>query len=79
MVKIIIEALSVGILTVMIGNLVAVLVSGFVGADLPKVCNDWNKYYAMEISLFLTGFLVHLVCEYSGINSWYCTNGVACQ
>jgi len=30
----------------------------------------------MEISLFLTGFLVHIFCEYSGINKWYCKNGM---
>ena len=23
--------------------------------------------------VFLAGFLVHILCEYSGINRWYCT------
>ncbi len=29
--------------------------------------------------VFLAGFLVHLVREFSGINRWYCTNGNACR
>jgi len=40
---------------------------------------DWNKNYAMEIALFLTGVFAHLFCEFSGINRWYCKNGNACQ
>lgn len=77
--KILIEGFSVGVLTVIIGNIIALLVSVFLGADIPSVCKEWNKYYAMEVSLFLTGFFVHLVCEYTGINRWYCRNGLACQ
>lgn len=33
----------------------------------------------MYLSLFLTGFLSHLVFEALRINKWYCTNGVACR
>lgn len=77
--KILIEGFSVGVLTVIIGNIIALLVSALLGADIPSVCKEWNKYYAMEVSLFLTGFFVHLVCEYTGINRWYCRNGLACQ
>jgi len=43
------------------------------------VCKDWNKNYAMEMCLFLTGFIAHLLCEYTGINVWYCNNSVACS
>lgn len=28
--------------------------------------------------LFLTGVVIHLVAEFSGINAWYCKNGNAC-
>ena len=29
--------------------------------------------------VFLAGFLVHILCEFSGINRWYCTHGNACR
>lgn len=76
---IILEAVTVGILTVIIGNIVGFLISNLSYTDLSKTCKNWNKYYIMELSLFLTGFLIHIICEYSGINKWYCRNGVACQ
>ena len=54
-------------------------VGKMIGSDLPSVCKDWNKKHAMEISLFLTGFTLHLLCEFGGLNKWYCKNGVACS
>ena len=73
------EAVAVGILTVVIGNMAGFAVGLAMSADLPVVCKDWNKYYAMEISLFITGVLAHLICEFSGINKLYCKNGLACK
>ena len=76
--QIIIEAIVVGIITVIIGNISGLLVASVLKVNLPEICNDWNKYYTMEITLFLTGFLIHLLCEFTGINKWYCKNGFAC-
>ena len=50
------EAVVVGIMTVIVGNMAGFAVGLAMSADLPVVCKDWNKYYAMEISLFITGF-----------------------
>jgi|TARA_B110000259_G_scaffold187788_1_gene243322 membrane protein DedA with SNARE-associated domain len=77
--KLIIEALVVGILTVIVGSMVGYIVGSVLGTDLPLVCKDWNKKNAMEISLFLTGFVLHLLFEVLGGNKWYCKNGVACS
>lgn len=74
-----IEAIVVGILTVIFGNLAGFMVSPFLKVNLPHVCSNWNQFYAMEISLFLTGFLLHLFCEATMINKWYCKNGFACS
>tara|TARA_B100000963_G_C22633171_1_gene676082 strand:+ start:65 stop:307 length:243 start_codon:yes stop_codon:yes gene_type:complete len=76
--QIIIEAIVVGIITVIIGNISGLLVASVLKVNLPEICKDWNKYYTMEITLFLTGFLIHLLCEFTGINKWYCKNGFAC-
>lgn len=69
------EAIFVGITTVIFGNIAAFLVGPYFKVDLPEECKNWNKFYAMEITLFLTGLLSHLTFEYLGINKWYCKNG----
>tara|TARA_B100000925_G_scaffold281214_1_gene252743 strand:+ start:1288 stop:1527 length:240 start_codon:yes stop_codon:yes gene_type:complete len=74
-----IEALVVGVATVVVGSIVGLVVGKVLGSDLPSVCKDWNKKYAMEISLFLTGAVLHLLFELVGGNKWYCKNGVACK
>ena len=74
-----IETVAVGIMTVIFGNLTGLLVGSFYKVDLPEVCSNWNKFYTMEITLFFTGVFIHLFCEFSGINKWYCSNGVACR
>jgi len=76
--KLLIEAVVVGISVVIIGTLVGYVVGRSLSVDLPKLCKEWNKNHIMEITLFLTGFILHLVCEFSGVNGWYCKNGNAC-
>ncbi len=29
--------------------------------------------------LFITGVIVHIICEIVGLNKWYCKNGAACR
>tara|TARA_B100000035_G_C21032170_1_gene569038 strand:+ start:3303 stop:3545 length:243 start_codon:yes stop_codon:yes gene_type:complete len=74
----VLEALVVGIMTVIFGTMSGALVGSFFKMSLPKICSDWNKFYIMEITLFITGVLIHLFCEYTMINKWYCKNGYAC-
>lgn len=73
------EAFVVGIIIVVIGLLVSFLVGPMLSVDLPKICEEWNQNHAMEISLFLTGFVAHLALEAVGVNKWYCENGNACS
>ena len=80
MIKLLIEAIIVGVLTVIIGSIVGFIFSKINNKLQPeleysKKNNNWNKYYVMEQSLFFTGALIHLLCEYLGINTWYCKNG----
>ena len=76
--RILIESSVVGILVVIIGTIISFIISKFIVSDLPPVCKNWNKNFIMEICLFLTGFITHLLCEYFGVNKWYCKNGNAC-
>jgi hypothetical protein len=76
--KILIEALVVGSLAIIIGNSISYLLENMFKVDLPQVCDNWNKKYIKEISLFLTGIVTHLTFEFVGANKWYCTYGNAC-
>ena len=74
--QLLIEALVVGIATVVIGTLVSLMYSAIV----PKIeGKKWNKYFAMETVLFLTGVMAHFLFEMIGANKWYCKNGYACK
>jgi len=55
------EALLFGLLTVLVGTIVAFLIGFFFSTDLPPVCKDWNKNYVMETSLFFTGVFAYLI------------------
>jgi len=74
-----VEAFFVGVSIVVMGTIVAGLFAYSMKSDLPPVCKDWNKNYAMELSLFFTGFVTHIFFEIVGLNKWYCRNGIACK
>lgn len=66
------EALIIGLFVVLFGHLTSFLLKIFEsGPMLPEICKDWNRYYIMERTLFLVGFLLHLTFEYAGINKEY--------
>jgi len=77
--RLLFEAVIVGISLVITGNIVAFLVGKILSTNLPPVCKDWNKNYAMEISLFISGVVLHLFFEFTNINKWYCKHGNACR
>ena len=79
MIKLLIEAIVVGIIVVLVGTVVTFIVSNIFAVELPPTCRVWKKNYTMEIALFLTGVLTHLGFELLGGNTWYCKNGVACK
>ena len=73
-----IEAFVVGIATLVVGTFVGFILGKYFSTNLPVICKNWNKNHIMEISLFFTGFLLHIICEFSGVNKWYCKHGNAC-
>jgi hypothetical protein len=70
-VRVIKEATFVGILTALIGYVASTLVKPYFKVDLPEICKSWNKKHLMEISLFATGFLLHIFLEFTGMNKTY--------
>ena len=77
--QLLVEAIFVAILTVIVGSLVGYVLGKSFSTNLPKICKSWNKNHIMEVSLFLTGFFIHLLCELTGVNKFYCKNGYACS
>ena len=73
------EAVFVGLIVLVVGTLVSNVMRMFTKNSLPAVCKSWNKNHVMEIALFLTGFVAHLLLEALGLNKWYCKRGAACR
>lgn len=73
-----IEAFVVGLATML---LYIVLEAWTIHIPIPALARLplWRRRFLITITLFLTGFLLHLLSEFSGINKWYCTNGFACM
>jgi hypothetical protein len=61
-----IEALAVGILTAVFGTLLSRII-------------PYSSPPFILLSYFIVGFLIHLFCQITRINKWYCTNGNACN
>ena len=72
--KIISEAFVIGVMTVVMAHLVSLIIRPYLKITLPEACGTWNKYHVMETTLFLTGFLLHVILEYSGMNEKWCKN-----
>ena len=68
--QLLIEAIVVGVLTSLIG---AALI--YTLCDIHMFQKTLVK---LLCALFLTGAFIHLGCEISGINKWYCKHGHAC-
>ena len=72
-----IEAGVVGLATIVVGLLVALSLKNLFKLNMPISHKNINKNN-MVMLLFITGFLIHIICEISGLNKWYCSNGNAC-
>jgi len=71
-----VEALFVGVVTVIVGLVVSYCTMYLVN---PESVKNFDHWWSIVASYFITGFLIHLLCEFSGINHWYCDNGNACR
>ena len=67
-----------GILSVIVGTIIGFVIGKLFSSNLPDICKGWNKYYVMELSLFLTGALVHILFESFGLGKIYSMGGNSC-
>lgn len=51
------QAVMVGVVAVLLG-LILSSIFGFLKPELPEECDKWDKYYVMEVIMFLTGFVL---------------------
>jgi Kef-type K+ transport system membrane component KefB len=65
MLKLLIESVIVGIITLLIGSIIFNL-------SVNKVNKDKNKPSGINFSFFITGVILHIGLELLGFNKWYC-------
>jgi nucleoside recognition membrane protein YjiH len=70
------EALYVAIIVSVFGTIVTYFMLLWENSSKIHSSDHWKN---IIISFFITGFLVHLTAEYTGVNQWYCNHGYACQ
>lgn len=58
--KVFYQAVLLGIVTVLLG-LVLSVVFGSLKPELAVECEQWNKYYVMEVTLFFIGVAIRLL------------------
>jgi len=71
------EVICVGLVTAVIGFIIT-SASMFI-SQRDFTWKKYNFWWQVALSLFITGALVHILCQLTGINHWYCDNGVACK
>ncbi len=55
--KIFYQSVMFGVVAVLLGLILSMIFS-FLKPKLPEECDDWDKYYIMEVIMFLTGFII---------------------
>ena len=63
------QAVMFGVVAVLIGIILS-MIFGFLKPDLPIECEMWDKYYVMEIVLFLTGFILRYLLTNKNIGKY---------
>lgn len=71
-VSITLEAIGIGILTLIIGRIIF-----YFGVNNDKEME--KKIKKLNLTLFIIGFLLHFIIEFGGLNKWYCDKQCVCN
>jgi len=77
--QILFEAIFIGVLLTVVGLLISYLYLRLVKKTNNRICLEIFNNEALIQLLFLSGFILHLLCEFTSINTWYCKYGNACK
>ena len=70
------KSILIGTITSILGSLIIKILIKFNSVEdnnsLEHVLNRYKNTYIVQIALFFTGILIHLLLEYIGLNQWYC-------
>lgn len=67
------ELLGVVVIVVLVGVVLHLVSLKLYGA------HNMNDMKVYGVHLVVIAIVAHLICELTGINHWYCKNGVACR
>ena len=74
--KLILESIIIGAITSILGNIIITILIKYNSLEsndtLDNTLKKYKKTYIIQIALFLTGILIHLLLEYIGLDKWYC-------
>jgi hypothetical protein len=63
------QAVIFGVVTVIVGLLLSSIFSNL-KPELPKECEEWDKYYIMEVTFFFSGVILRYALEYTEIKNY---------
>jgi|TARA_B110000196_G_scaffold149267_1_gene128937 hypothetical protein len=78
--KLIKETLLIGLAFGVLGLVISTAFMFLPNKDGKKFdLKDYHFWWQVFLSNAVTGALLHLLCEVTGVNKWYCKNGNACS
>jgi len=70
------EALYVAVVMAILGSIISYCM--MLWNKSGKIYDIGHWQYIIS-SFFITGFVFHLISEYTGVNAYYCIHGTACK
>lgn len=74
--NLVLEILAVGILTGGVGLIVSTVLMFLLIENF--TIKKYHFWWQVFLGYFITGCLIHIICEIFLVNKWYCKNGFAC-